>query len=243
VKVDYLELREPLNRNLSWSNCFNVRDLGGLPTRSGKKTKWKSLVRADSLDRLNAEGFRELQQYGITTIIDLRDEREVASNRLQVPNGITRKHLPLEDQNDHEFWNQWGLYNCTPLYYKAFLAQSPDRVAAVFAAIADAPEGGIVYHCGSGRDRTGLITILLLELGQVSREEIAADYALSAINLKPLHRYEEEQFIAEALAKNQTTLSALVHAILENLDVEEYLLKAGIGTAQISKIRHKLIGL
>jgi protein tyrosine/serine phosphatase len=232
-----------MQRHLSWNNCLNVRDLGGLQTRSGNQTNWKSLVRADSLDRLTPDGFRELQQHGITTIIDLRDEQEVARDRLPPPIGVARMHLPLEDQNDHEFWNEWQRYNCTPLYYNAFLARSPDRVAAVFSAIADAPDGGIVFHCGSGRDRTGLITILLLELAQVLPEDIAADYELSAPNLKPLHRIEEEQCIADALAKHQTTVGELVHALLTNFSVEDYLLQAGISTTQISRIRDKLIDL
>jgi len=230
-----------MQRNQSWKNCLNVRDLGGLKTRTGSQTKWRSFVRADSLDRLTREGFQQLQKYGVTTIIDLRDEREVAADRLPPPNGIARMHLPLEDQKDQEFWKKWQSYNCTPLYYKAFLAHSPERVAEVFSAIADATDGGIVFHCGSGRDRTGLIAILLLLLGQVLREEIVADYELSAQNLKPLGRSNEEQIIAEALARHRTTLSAVVQELLENFNVEGYLLQAGITTAQTSRIRDRLI--
>jgi hypothetical protein len=71
--------------------------------------------------------------------------------------------------------------------------------------------------------------------------EIAADYELSAQNLKPLGRSNEEQIIAEAMAKHRTNPSALVHELLENFNVEGYLLQAGITTAQTSRIRDRLI--
>jgi protein tyrosine/serine phosphatase len=230
-----------MNRHLSWSNCLNVRDLGGLQTHSGKLTKWKSLVRADTLDQLTADGFRDLQQYGIRTIIDLREHREVPDDRLQPPDGVTRIHLPLENQGDLEFWNQWMMVNCTPLYYKAFLEHSPGLVAAVFDAIADAPDGGIVFHCGRGRDRTGLIATLLLTLAQVQPDEIVTDYELSADNLKPLGNIEEEQKIADALAQHQTTTGAILRALLDDFSIADYLLANGISEERVSTLRNKLI--
>ena len=52
------------------------------------------------------------------------------------------------------------------------------------AAIADAPPAGVVlFHCAGGKDRTGLVSALLLRLAGASIDEIAADYALSEANL------------------------------------------------------------
>ena len=64
---------------------------------------------------------------------------------------------------DTEFWSQWldrpefG----TPHYYGPWLERFPDRAARTLAAIARAQPGGVAYHCGIGRDRTGLITMLI----------------------------------------------------------------------------------
>ena len=95
--------------------------------------------------------------------------------------GITTLHLPLDGVEDTEFWKDWGDRPefGTPIYYRPFLDHFPERTAAVFTAIARAEPGGIAVHCGIGRDRTGLIAILLLALAGAAADEIAADYALS----------------------------------------------------------------
>ena len=82
------------------------------------------------------------------------------------PAGLTTLHLPLDGVEDMEFWKDWhGRPEFgTPLYYRPFLDHFPERTAAVFTAIARAEPGGVAVHCGIGRDRTGLIAILLLAL-------------------------------------------------------------------------------
>ena len=44
----------PVSRHLEWTGCFNARDLGGLRTADGRLTRRGSVVRSDSLDRLDA---------------------------------------------------------------------------------------------------------------------------------------------------------------------------------------------
>ena len=63
---------------LTWSGCRNVRDLGGLPTHDGARTRDRALVRADSLTRLDEAGQRALAAYGVSRIVDLRAEHETA---------------------------------------------------------------------------------------------------------------------------------------------------------------------
>ena len=53
------------------------------------------------------------------------------------------------------------------------------------AAIADAPDGGVLVNCHVGRDRTGLTVALLLELAGVPRDAVAEDFARSGARLKP----------------------------------------------------------
>jgi protein tyrosine/serine phosphatase len=64
---------------LSWSGCTNVRDLGGLPVEGGGTVRHRTLVRADSLTRLDEAGLRALDAYGVARVIDLRAEAEAAS--------------------------------------------------------------------------------------------------------------------------------------------------------------------
>ncbi|HEX8783009.1 MAG TPA: tyrosine-protein phosphatase, partial [Steroidobacteraceae bacterium] len=57
---------------LQFPNLLNARDLGGYPTSDGAHTRWRSLVRADDLSQLTAEGLTALADYGVRTILDLR---------------------------------------------------------------------------------------------------------------------------------------------------------------------------
>jgi hypothetical protein len=61
----------------------------------------------------------------------------------------------------------------------------PELFAAAVAAIADAPPGGVVFHCGGGRDRAGQIAALVLALVGVPVDAIVADYAEDAVLITP----------------------------------------------------------
>ena len=71
--------------------------------------------------------------------------------------------------------------------YLEFLEQRLAEFGAAFRAIAQADGGGVLVHCVGGKDRTGLLSALLLHLAGVSSEDIAADYALSEERLLPRH--------------------------------------------------------
>ena len=65
-----------MDRNLVWDGIFNARDLGGLRTDDGYRTRWSALVRSDGPDRLTEVGWTALYEHGIRTIIDLRNDDE-----------------------------------------------------------------------------------------------------------------------------------------------------------------------
>ena len=165
-----------MERHLTWDGCSNVRDLGGLG-----RIRHGALVRADALQNLSAEGWRALERHGVRTVVDLRNPDEIGEDAAVRPPGLTTIRIPLDGMEDTEFWSQWlerpefG----TPHYYGPWLERFPDRAARTLAAIARAEPGGVAYHCGIGRDRTGLITGLICVALGVPAREAAEDYALS----------------------------------------------------------------
>jgi protein-tyrosine phosphatase len=236
------------DRHLDWEGCFNVRDLGGLRTSDGGETRRGAIVRADSLDHLTLNGWLALQAYGIRTIIDLRNDAEIPTDGDPRPAGLTMVHVPLDDVEDTAFWQYcWDNdLDGSPLYYQPFLDRKAERCATAIAAIAQAQPGGVVFHCGIGRDRTGLISLLLLALVGVESEEIAADYELSNVRLGPAWaaRGEEDQrpIIEAILARKQTSARTLLLAILSSLDVAAYLRASGLQDADLAAIRTRLLG-
>ncbi len=234
-------------RFLRWDGCFNARDLGGLPTTGSRVTPWGAVVRADHLDNLTPAGWAALEAHGIRTIIDLRNDEERPADVVPRAAGITTVQVPLDDSADTELWTHiWdnGL-DGSPLYYRLFLERKPTRCAAAVAAVAGAAPGGVVVHCGAGRDRTGLVTLLLLALAGVRADDIAADYDLSTERLRAFWaaRGEADQGpeIEMLLRRANTTARALLLDLLASLDIDAYLRSAGLSEDDRTALRARLV--
>jgi protein tyrosine/serine phosphatase len=235
------------DRHLHWDGCGNVRDLGGLRTRDGRRIRHGAIVRADALDRLSAAGWAALEAHGVRTVIDLRNDDERGQDLAPRPPGLTTLHLPLDGVEDTEFWKDWhGRPEFgTPIYYRPFLEHFPARTAAVFTAIARAAPGGVAVHCGIGRDRTGLITIMLLTLAGVGIDDITADYALSEPRvIAQLQRLGAPEYLDEVgafYAREGITAAEVIEALLAELDVEAYLRAARVTDEDLAAIRARLL--
>jgi protein tyrosine/serine phosphatase len=235
----------PKDRSLAWDGCFNVRDLGGLATTDGRLIRHGAVVRADKLNGLAAAGWGALISHGVRTVVDLRDPSEHLPDAAPRPPDLTTLSLPHEDQTDVAFWEQWRPVSGTPLYYRAFLEHAQPRIAAVLAAIAEASAGGVVVHCAAGRDRTGLVTLVLLAALGVPPDAIVADYALSAEGLRRrsihLGHADEDIVAQEHLRRANTTMAAALTSLLSTLDVEAYLRAGGLTDSQLAALRRRLI--
>lgn len=237
-----------VDRHLDWDGCFNVRDLGGLPTAGGRTTRWGAVVRADTLQELTAAGWSALVEHGVRTVIDLRNDDEIGQDTAPRPAEVTTIRMPLDVSEDREFWDVWqsGPQFGTPEYYRPHLDRFPERSAAVVAAIARAQPGGVTFHCAGGRDRSGQVAMLILALAGVPADVVAADYALSSERLPARYaaRGEEDQgpLLQSYLREQGTSAEALIVELLEGLDVEAHLVEAGLTAGDLEGLRRRLLG-
>ena len=233
------------DRHLDWEGCCNARDLGGLPTSDGRTTRWGAVVRSEQLDELTTAGWSALEAHGIRTIVDLRnhDERQPLDERR--PAEIATVHVPLDDRADTGFWDRWGHLDGTPLFFRPFLDAKPERCAAALEAVANAGSGGVLVHCAGGRDRAGLISLLLLALVRVVPDAIVEDYEASTERLRSL--YEQLGFgdvagrVAARMARHGTTVRRAVLDTLASLDLEATLRAAGLGDGELAALRARLL--
>jgi protein-tyrosine phosphatase len=210
------------DRDLHFEGCVNARDLGGLPTVDGGETRRGALVRADSVDGLTPAGWEALRDYGIRTIVDLRNHDERA--HLSETEGIDVVHIAIDSlDEDEDFWRDWmhGPQFATPLYYGPFLERFPHRMEQVLDAIEQARPGGVLFHCVGGRDRTGLVAIVLLALAGVRPEAIADDYERSAERAPTA-----DPALVDFLAERGTSARALVTELVGMLSFERPALRA-----------------
>ena len=234
-------------RHLDWPGVFNARDLGGLPVVGGGRTRAGAVVRADALDHLTADGWSALHDHGIRTIVDLRNDDELTPDLAPRPADLATLHLPHDAIEVQDFWKDW-MTNWrfgTPGYYGPHLERFPERTARVVSAVAGARPGGVVVHCGIGRDRTGMIAMVLLALVGVEPDVIAADYALSARRLPGLfaRRGETDTRVdVDALAVAEgTSTPAMLRDVLDTVDLEPLLARGGLDAADVAALRARLL--
>lgn len=219
--------------DLTVAGLANVRDLGGLRRCDGSLTPSRVFLRAELLDRVTPAGWEFLAGYGVRTVLDLRRPDEHSG---EVPGDVRSVRIDL-DGADPEFWEpfeadgRWG----TPLYYADHLARLPDRLAAVLRAIAAAGDGAILFHCGAGWDRTGLIAAVLLRAIDVTEDAAAADYLASFDNAETMATLHGRSFDVDArhaiLARFGHTAESAFRDAYRNLDLDAWFSRARIDDA------------
>jgi protein-tyrosine phosphatase len=240
-------------RLLEWEGCLNARDLGGYATQDGRQTRWGTVVRSDSPAALTEAGRAALASYGVRAIVDLRLPAELADdpNPFAEPgdHGIAYTNVSIIDPGAGFPPNTITLAE----NYMWSLERFRDLVAKAVEAVAQAPEGAVLIHCAAGKDRTGLISALLLGLVDVPTETIAADYAMTAELLASREREwlesgpPEEREAREAMSARYAPTAEVMLEVLERLTerfggVEPYLLEAGVRQEDLERLRERLVG-
>ncbi len=163
-------------RHLVLVGTSNLRDVGGYPGRDGRLTRWGTIYRSDCLDQLSDLSQAELLALGVRTIVDLRDNAEV-QQRPNVFAGSARvryRRLPVWESAPPEL--------AFPTFVDGYLREL-EECGPCFVRIAHTllePDGlPALVHCAAGKDRTGIVVMLLLAIAGVPPDVIATDYALS----------------------------------------------------------------
>jgi hypothetical protein len=157
----------------------NVRDLGGLPTTDGRRTRFGRLLRGEFMDLL-AEGDAQIlvDTMGLRTVVDLRRKSEtVAASAEWAAHNVRVVHCPF------------GLGGRAPVhgagegFLKSYLAYVEAGAEQVLQAVTELSRPGshpAMFHCAAGKDRTGVLGAIILDVLGVRRDAIAHDYAMSA---------------------------------------------------------------
>lgn len=182
-------------RLLPLDGTRNVRDIGGYPAMDDRTTRWRTLLRADQLDRLPAHAQRELLDLGLSLVVDLRwpDELNRHPSVFAAAGDVRYLHVPLlaDDPTPHA-----GLAGMYRHIFDARAAQLAEVTRALLG-----PEGlPAIVGCAAGKDRTGTLVALLLDAVGVPRDLIVEDYAVSARHFaSPVAHVEADDWRANPL--------------------------------------------
>ncbi len=216
-----------MDRNLHLKGAKNTRDFYGLKTADGRTVTTRNYVRTCTLDKLNKHD-RDilLGQYGIKTIIDLRD----ADERKEKPDnefpGVKNIHIPIftevtlgvtMEKKSLEFLDQLPSYE---VIYNRMITEEGCRehLKSVFDIILNTDEP-IVWHCSEGKDRCGLVSALFLSILGVPYETIMEDYLLTnEVPSKNKNRYYKLVLFATRSRKRADSILPLFEAHEEFLN-------------------------
>ena len=168
---------------MAWNDrAYNFRDLGGLPTEDGRVTRSGVLYRSATLHDLGPEAAAVLrEEWGIGCVVDLRTPEEVAAQggTTAAAWGARCLALPVLPPPLPADGGPTDLLS----RYIVYLERSTPNVVAVLRHISRTVPAPVAIHCTSGKDRTGVVTALLLRLVGVTEEAVVGDYAATAANI------------------------------------------------------------
>jgi protein-tyrosine phosphatase len=164
-----------LDRHIRLPGTRNLRDVGGYPAGGGRRTRWRTLLRTDALDRLPAASQATLLDLGVRQVIDLRwpIELDEAPSVFRASESVRYVSIPLLEDDPGPELGPAGTY-------RHMLDARAPQLVEVVRALLD-PEGlPAVVGCAAGKDRTGVTIALILAAVGVPTDIVAGDYALSA---------------------------------------------------------------
>ena len=226
------------SRALRVEGLVNARDLGGLQRRDGTLTSRGVFYRSENVDSVTEQGWKQIQDEGIRTVVDLRQPGERQRDTNARPDWLTTIEVDLDGLDNQEFWKGYwgnGLVG-TALYFLPHLEAMPERAGAALSAIVSAPPGGVLLHCMGGRDRTGMIAMLLLAAVGTDPDEIVDDYLetvrLGDVRAASVNRDNAEPAIEAFCREHGTTTENAFRDAVNGLDLHKLLVEAGITEAE-----------
>ena len=139
-------------------------------------------LRSDDTDELTENDIETLKNYGVRTVIDLRSEEEVTAHPDKLANvsEITYHHVDVvkffhlyADDNNYSA-DEWG----SKIKHVKYTGEGNFK-KQIFDIVANAEKGCTLFHCIAGKDRTGLISALILGLVGVNENDIIENYIVS----------------------------------------------------------------
>jgi len=207
-------------RAVTLKGTRNTRQLGGLPVRSGV-FKEGAVYRSGALCFASVKDAEKLHGLDIRTILELRLPQEIAKD------GPDKPYL-LEGIPNRIHWPMGNSHGLGREAYQSYMEDNRPLIRDFFTLMAKPGNYPVLYHCSAGKDRTGILTALLLETLGTPREVIMDDYIHSR-RITPKLKVQEDW----------------IQVVFDEIDrsggIEAYLETVGVTKEQIASVRAILV--
>jgi protein-tyrosine phosphatase len=234
----------------------NFRDMGGYPTSDGRTTRWGLLFRADGLYRLTGDDLDVVRTLGLRTVIDLRTFAELDERGTfpQDEHPVNFHHVPVIDST----WTEAQAGAATDAAdflehaYVSMLEEGEHKLAQAMVTLCVPGALPAVFHCAAGKDRTGMLAMLVLGCLDVLPEYIVADYALTAEGMERMREWSAREYPelhARIMAGPAVFSAAVPEAMLRMIghvnrrhgSIKEFALALGVPSTAIDHLRSELL--
>lgn len=237
-KIKYLKI-------LPFENIKNSRTLGGYPTSDGEITSWDFFIRSANLDYATENDIKLLKDLDVSTIIDLRRDDELIYHQDRIKmlkKNFSYYQISLSPRalRDEEIRRLIEKKDTIGKAYISIIDNFP-AIKKVFEIMAKSNKR-VLFHCQEGKDRTGIISMILLALAGASRTDIMADYEISSANLGYIDMYDQDE--SEAIFRITSPYNikeAMEYIEKKYKNFDAYLEYAGVDKEVIEKIKEKMI--
>lgn len=225
-------------RRIVCKNVKNLRDLGGYLTKENKITRFNIFYRSDLPKDMNSQEIKYLLDNNLTTVIDLRNKEEVK-----------RKNNCLNIQ-DINYYNVSLLGDKCPKVESDIpkgyidILSNRETMYEVFNIIKNA-NGNVLFNCTAGKDRTGVVAMILLLLADVYENDIIADYQISYTyireDIKKMHKDNPDLPAFLGISKMEYMEETLKLFFEKFDDITKYFHYLGFTINEINIIKNKLV--
>jgi len=179
-------MAEKYSRHLRFASVSNFRDIGGYRTRNGDTIAWRRVFRSGEFQHLTGNDLQRLkEEIGLASVIDLRSAMEIERHGIGLLSEADIKYHNIsfiadggdrkaDERRFKEFKNMGE-------FYLDLMPQKEygQRIIEALEVIAIPENHPLVFHCAVGKDRTGMLAAILLNLLGVEEDDIIQDYTLS----------------------------------------------------------------
>ncbi len=172
-----------MGKNIKLKGAKNIRDLGKIKAEDGIIKNGK-ILRGDALDKLTQKDVEILiNKYNLKSVIDLRSTQEKMERPDIYCPQLDYIEIPIFDRRTPGITHEKGVnngqkhINMVNLYKEVLTGEYLENVSKVIKTVMEVvKDGAVLYHCSVGKDRTGIITAILLAILGVDGEDIIEDY-------------------------------------------------------------------
>jgi len=204
-------------KSFTIKKVINFRTTGNIKNTEGRTLKQGLLYRSGHLHKLKENSFGQFKKLGIKEVIDLRNSKEIAQKPDHLPSEIIYKNYSaFEDEGDQLDQAKKlvlkGKVNGSDAdkrmmdFYKEYVTENPEIIRKIITEIMDS-DHPVLYHCTAGKDRTGIITALILTILKFDKQTIYNEYLLS-------NNYREH------LVRKRLGLANTLHFLYPKMDIQ-----------------------